>query len=214
MKSKLSVRQPLLDEEVEAQLLVEMKQLWLQGMSPKVGGLPGEKLKCSEIAEKLNFGKEKIEITDAEGKVQKIDNPYAKLKAEYVPYYRQKFAEVDSSSFPLRQKPRFAQGEHRYKVSPTELMNKLRIMKPKRFVKLLNEKVPELDSFYYRRCRSFLLTLYYTPLRSSEIYERVIDDFDINKNEITIHLLRKKKKKHKTVMNQSIFPEMNELSHW
>ena len=180
MKSNLSVRQPLLNEEVEAQLMAEMKPLWLQGMPAEVGGLPGKKLKCSEIAEKLNFGKEKIEIIDEEGKVQKVDNPYAKLKAEYVPYYRLKFAKAEPDSFPLRQKPRFAQGEHRYKVSPTDLMNQLRITNPKKFVKLLNEKVPELDSFYYRRCRSFLLTLYYTPLRSSEIYERTINDFALN----------------------------------
>ena len=73
MSAKLSIRQPLLDEEVEAQLMAEMKSLWLLGMPAKVGGLPGEKLKCAEIAEKLNFGKEIIEIIDEEGKVQKLD---------------------------------------------------------------------------------------------------------------------------------------------
>jgi len=60
MKSNPSVRQPLLDEEVEAQLMAEMKSLWLRGMPAEVGGLPGEKLKCSEIAEKLRYVTEKL----------------------------------------------------------------------------------------------------------------------------------------------------------
>jgi len=221
MESKLSIRQPLLDEEVEAQLMAEMKPLWLRGMPAEVGGLSGKKLKCSEIAKKLNFGKEKIEIIDEEGQVQTVENPYVKLRPEYVPYYKLKFAKVEPNSFPLRQKPRFAQGEHRYKVSPKELMNQLRIMNPKRFVKLLNKNVPVMDSFYYRRCRSFLLTLYYTPLRSSEIYERVIDNFDISKNKITIHLLRKKKKFHKETdepidipLDKRAFPLATEIADW
>ena len=54
-----SVRQPLLKPKVEAQLMAEMKQLWLQGMPAEVGGLSGKKLKCSEIAEKLRYVTEK-----------------------------------------------------------------------------------------------------------------------------------------------------------
>ena len=89
------VRQPLLNEEQEAELMKKMRPLWLRGMPVEVGGIPckeGEKkLTCTEIAKKLHFGESTIEVIDKEGKVKEEPNPYAKLKVTYVPYYRLKF---------------------------------------------------------------------------------------------------------------------------
>ena len=225
--TKFSISQSLLTEEQEAQLMKEMRPLWLRGMPAEVGGIPcneGEKkLTCTQIAQALHFGEPTIKVIDQEGKVQEESNPYAKLKVTYIPYYRLKFEkkmveEGNPGQFPIRQKPRFDIGEQRYKVSPTNLMNEMDIMNPLDFIELLNNNVPKIDSFYYRRCRSFLLVIYYTPLRSSEIYERVIDDFEINENEITIHLMRKKKRSKKTkdqpIDIPRVFPLVEEIVSW
>ena len=115
------------------------------------------------------------------------NSPYKKVKPAYVYYYRQKFAEEEPERFPLRKEPSFAKGERRYKVHPEEIG----IMELEEFVEKLNEKLPH-ESFYSKRARSFLIVLFYTPLRSSEVYERIIDNFTITKEKITIHLLRKK----------------------
>lgn len=174
-------REPLLEPEVEKQLKEKFLPLWLQGMSAKVGGLPGKKLTGLEIAQKLGFGVK--------------DTPYAKLKTHYVYFYRLKWQKLhlkkpkeNPLNFPPRKEPSFGLGEHRYKVAPDDLG----LMSVDEFVEALNEKLP-YDSKYCRRARSFLITLYWTPLRSSEIYERTIDDFRITKSKIKISLLRKKK---------------------
>ena len=143
-------RQPLLNEEQEAELMAKMEPLWLQGMPAEVGGLPGEKLTCTEIAKELQFSEPTIKVNGEEK-----ENPYAKLKLTDVPYYRLKFAREDPASFPIRNKPPFAQGEDRYKLSPLELMNRLKIMKPRKFVKLLNEKVPQHLQTVLIHCVSF-----------------------------------------------------------
>jgi len=165
------VRQPLLEKEVEEQLKDELSELWLAGK------------KGREIAQELNFSEPTIQVNGKE-----VKNPYAKVRPEYVYYYRQKFAKESPELFPIRRKPSFAQGEQRYKVAPEELD----IIEPEEFIETLNEKLP-YDSFYARRARSFLIVLFYTPLRSSEVYERTISDFKITKSKIIINLLRKKK---------------------
>jgi site-specific recombinase XerD len=69
-------------------------------------------------------------------------------------------------------------------------------LSPEVFVKILNKQIPKSENFETQRKRAFLITLYNTPLRESEIYEREDKDFTITESTITIHLLRKKKKSH------------------
>jgi len=183
------VRQPLLNAAEEDKLMAEMRPLWLTG-------IPGK-----NIAQKLRFG--------AKG------TPYKKVKTSYVYYYRQKFAKKDPDGFPIRKHPSFAQGEQRYKHPPEELG----IMEPDEFIETLNEKLPLIDSFYARRARSYLIVHFYTPLRSSEIYERTIDDFEISETKIKINLLRKKKRHKPTDKNEPIsipraFPLVDEVVDW
>lgn len=164
-------RESILNDEVETQLKAELSVLWLKGVQGKV------------IAQELQFGVK--------------GSPYEKVKPEYVFFYRQKFAKDNPELFPLRRKASFAKNtasrrdglrKSRYCVQPEDLG----MMDSTEFVRLLNKNLPH-DSFYCRRARSFLITLFWSPLRSSEVYERKISDFEITKDEIIIHLLRKKK---------------------
>jgi integrase len=177
--------QPLLTLEVENQLKVEMFPLW------------DKLIKGPEIARKLQFGVE--------------GSPYEKIKPEYIYYFRQKFNTSKYNSdgkteneffgkFPPRKRPSFAQGEMRYKVHPDELG----LITQAEFIKQLNKKVPLpgknvwwQDSYTTKRTRAYLILHFYTPLRSSEIRERDIRDFELTDKYLIIHLLRKKKKKHK-----------------
>ena len=196
------VRQPLLEPEVEAQLKGELSYFWLNGKS-------GKKMLGKEIAKELKFG--------IEGSL------YEKVKPHYVYYYRQKFAKNNPELFPLRKKPAFAKKtlsackslrKSRYKVHPEEIG----IIEPEEFIEKLNEKLYQ-ESFYSRRARSFLIILFYTPLRSSEVYERTIDNFEITKSKITIHLLRKKKEhqpddKDEPINIPRILPLVEEVVDW
>ena len=191
------VRQPLLKPEVEDKLKNELSKHWLAGMKGK------------DIAQELTFGVK--------------GSPYEKLKPCYVYYYRQKFAKDEPELFPLRQAPSFAKNtlsanrnlrRTRYKVQPDEIG----LIEPEEFIELLNEKLPH-DSFYCRRARSYLIVHFWTPLRSSEIYERVIQDFKITKDKITISLFRKKKKhmfgdKKEPIDIRRNFPLVDELVEW
>jgi len=168
-------RQSILDKEAEAQLKIELTPLWLQ-RNPKLLG--------EEIAEKLQFGKSII-IN------KKETNPYAKLPLYYIFFYRGKF------NLPIRRKPSFAKTtdskrdglrKTRYCVDPEDLG----IMSSKQFFEILDKNL-SYDSFYCKRARSFLITLFWSCLRSSEIFERPINNLEITNDELIIHLLRKKK---------------------
>ena len=202
-------RQSILNDEVEDQLKGELSKLWLSE-NPKLLG--------KEIAEKLQFGKS-IMVN------KKETNPYFKVKSEYVFFYRQKFAKENPELFPLRKKASFAKTTNsakpglrksRYKVRPENL----EMIDARFFVDQLNWKLPpNTDSFYYQRARTFLITLFWSPLRSSEIYERTIDDFEINKDELIIHLLRKKKHheigdKDEPISISRILPLVEEIVDW
>lgn len=148
----------------------------------------------SDIAEKLQLGVE--------------GSPYEKVKPNYVYFYRQKF------KFPIRRKPSFGLGEQRYKVAPEDLG----LVSTEEFIEALNEKLYQ-NSFFARRARSFLLILFFTPLRSSEIYERTIDDFKITKFKVKISLHRKKKNHKPTDKKEPIsilreFPLVEEVVDW
>ena len=194
-------RQPLLKPEVEADLKLKMEPLWLQ--EPRLSGM--------QIAKQLKFGQPKT--------------PFELLQPRYVYFYRQKF------NLPLRAKPRFKKKTvglpaHRYKNSPEEL----KVMSPETFITKLNDKLPLKDkngkiitANQAQRC--FLTILFWTPLRESEIFERVQNmpladekirnDFEILPDKLTIHLLRKKKKYHEKtdepISIPLVFSLMNEV---
>jgi len=188
-------RQPLLNLDVEEQLKQEFHPLWLSGLSGK------------EIAEKLQFG--------VKGTI------YEKVKPNYVYFYRLKWqkqhlknVKQNPLDFPARKKPAFAIGEHRYNVSPDDL----KLITAKEFLELIAEKFP-YDTEYSRKAKSFLAILFFTPLRSSEIYERSIYDFEITETKIIIKLLRKKKghkagDKSEPVTIPRAFPLMGEVVEW
>lgn len=113
MSPKLSIREPLLDEETEAKLRVELSELWLSGMKGK------------DIAKKLHFGEYTLKVNG-----KRLWNPYANIRPEYVYFYRQKFAKKNPELFPIRHKPAFARNtpsanrtlrKTRYKVHPEEI---------------------------------------------------------------------------------------------
>ena len=149
------------------------------------------------------------------------NSDFAVLKPCYVYFYRQKF------NLPLRAKARFKKTgidipKHRYKLSPSEL----KLMSPETFIAKLNEMLPRNEFSEAQRC--FLIILYWTPLRESEIFERVQNvplddgkirnDFEILPDKITIHLLRKKKKYHKEtdepISIRRDFPLVNEIAEY
>lgn len=181
-------RQPLLKPEVEAQLKKDMAKWWRNRYTAK------------QIAHALDFGVK--------------GNPYEKLKPYHVWFYRQKFG------FPRHGKG-IKKGESRYKHKPKELG----VMPPEVFIETLNQKVPKFPSpstVDQQMKRTYLILHYWTPLRKSEIYERkVIDDthdFEITKEKLTIHLLRKKKGSHKEddepISIPLSFTLMNEVVEW
>jgi hypothetical protein len=181
-------RQPLLNAKEEAELKAKMEPLWAEGM------------KGREIAEELGFGKPGV---------------YEKLKTNYIFYYRLKFNndEKNPGHFPPRNDPPFT--EHRYKKTPREL----KLMSPEVFIQTLNAKLSLISKlFSVKRARAYLILHYWSPLRSSEIYERTINDFEITKDEIIIHLLRKKKHSHKEkdepIDIPRALPLVNEVVEW
>lgn len=151
----------------------------------------GRKYKGKDIARMLCFGVEGM--------------PYEKLKPCYVYYYRQKFG------LHRRRKAPFRKGTSRYKDKQEE------IMPWQQFESVLNERVPKCPS--NRRKRSYLILHYWTPLRSSEIFQRKIDDFELMQTKLIIHLLRKKKHYKPSEKDEPLevplaLPLMNEVVEW
>lgn len=143
-----------------------------------------------KIVERLDFG---VEGTD-----------YEKLKLYHVYFYRRKF------NLPRRRKSPI--GESRYKHKQRKFMPW------KQFIETLEKKTSK-HTFYNERKRSYVILHYWTPLRKSEIYERTINDFEIEDNALVIHLLRKKKTYLKTVTDEPLqvplaFPKMDEVVEW
>lgn len=124
--------------------------------------------KAADIAERLRFGDP--------------DTNYAKLKPYHVYFYRLKF------NFRRRRNPPRSKGQRRYKVKQNETMPY------EVFVETLNAKVAEdLDPSYRQRKRAFLILLFWTPLRTTELTDRLRKDFSIKRGLLKIDLYRKKK---------------------
>jgi hypothetical protein len=155
-------------------------------------------MKGKEIAEELGFGEPGI---------------YEKLKPNYIYYYRQKL------NLPPRNEPPFPKDSPRYKKQPTKLKEDYGLIDPETFEKTLNAKLPAKSKlFWVKRARAYLILHYWTPLRSSEIYERTIYDFKVTKDKLIIHLLRKKKSTHKDddepIYIPRAFPLIDEVIDW
>jgi hypothetical protein len=132
---------------------------------------------------------------------------YEKLKPYHVYFYRQKFG------FRRRRRAPFKKGTSRYKDKQEDVMSY------QEFKAALDEKVPKNPSFHDRRKRTYLILHYWTPLRASEIYERTIDDFELKKAVLVIHLLRKKKHHKPSVKDEPLevplaLPLMDEVVEW
>ena len=124
-------------------------------------------LTATNIATQLNFGEPNTD--------------YFKLKPYHVWFYRSKF------KLPKRRKGAIRKGSSRYKTKHDEPMLF------QEFQETLNDKCPKSPFPYSRRKRAYLIMHYWTPLRKSEIYERVGEDFEIRKDILKINLYRKKK---------------------
>lgn len=177
-------RAPLLEPEVEVELATAMLKPWADGLSAKA------------IADKLGFGS--------------THTHFAKLQPRHIFSYRIKFNEGGVSektkhlrrfkhAFTARQ-TRYgkhigiAKGEYRYKVEPG------RVLTFPEFRDALNEAVPivhtedEYYSKYVARKRALLILHFWTPLRRSEVIERVRKDFSYEQGFLKIDLYRKKKR--------------------
>ena len=172
-------RSALLTEENEVKLAEEMVTLWKLGKT------------ATQISTDLQFGA--------------FGTPYAKLNKLSVYTYKEKFNKGlgdNGTYFHLeRFKDKFSKriggikkGEKRYKNKPTEPISF------KEFENTLNKTIPKVDykekdwfSNYVCRKRAYLILLFWTPLRKSEIYERVAKNFIVEGNTLKIDLYRKKK---------------------
>jgi len=132
------------------------------------------KMTGSQIARVLKFG-----IAGEE---------WEEVKPAYFYYYRRKL------KLPLHGMPRFKKKDSnfrstRYKKLPDELG----LMSREMFIAVLNKKLPNVNNANVRSKRSFLIALYKTGLRASELYMRKISDFTLTDSNIIVHLLRLKK---------------------
>lgn len=169
-------RSPVLKPEIEVQLATEMKPLYESGLSAK------------QITAILQFG-EKGTI-------------YEKLELYHIYFFRSKFNKGKQGKstehlapfkgeFPPRKwRGGSKTGQHRYKDK------KKKVMFWQEFKQKLNAELPD-SNWHTRRKRSFLILSYWVPLRKSELYDRVIDNFKITgvpgNGFLTIDLYRKKK---------------------
>jgi len=121
-----------------------------------------------EIAEELKFG----------------EGSYAKLKPLHVWFYRAKWGSKDGFH---RRKKGIPKGKPRYKVKFDETMPFAE------FKSLLNQNAPVCDDDEVMMKRAYFILHYWTPLRKSEILERVRRDFKVKHEFLVINLYRKKK---------------------
>jgi len=132
-----------------------------------------------ELKQKISFLWKKGYTGKEIAKILKFgEGKYEKLNVTHVYHYRKKF------NLPKR-------WDH-YRMGKQE-----DIMLVNRFRQLL-KKNPLRRQFFEKRRRAFLILLFWTGLRKSEIYERKREDFVITENELIIKAERKKKAKDET----------------
>lgn len=202
-------RTALLKPDVETALAKQMLPLWRADFT------------AEQIMKELDFGEPFLVI-----KHKRVDNPYIKLQKFHVWNYRTKFnkgKEKHLKRFKNKFKPReghgIPKGQSRYKdkqdetMSFTEFRNTLDAELP------LIEGIDQKYCNFIQRKRAFLITLFWCPLRKSEVYERVEKDFKIMGDALKINLYRKKKYYKLGAKTEPFFlklqiPLVNEVVNW
>ena len=179
------IRSPKLKPEIEEKLKTEMKPKWDKNYSAR------------KIAYDLRFGEPLFYID----KHFKPDERFEKLRVYHVYFYRLKWEKLHQEkpdkyplSFPPHRKAPCSIGQSRYKVKHKKVMSF------EEFERMLNQTVsrfkfpPKTEAeVYCQRMRAFLILMYWTPLRVSELIQRKREDFEIDDELITIDLYRLKK---------------------
>ena len=197
-------RQPLMTDEMEEKLKIQLTLLW----TGRTG--EGEICTAKEIARRLKFG---VPGTD-----------YEKLKVHSVYHYRSKF------ELPRRKEQTmhtFTEGGRtrttRYRTQPKEVMKEMKkfpgaylqkikeiyplniITQVRRVWKQLKTEKQDMLKQVFRdnlMYSAYNIVQMYSPLRKSEIYERTFNDITITTDNetkteyLTIGLFRKKKGEH------------------
>jgi hypothetical protein len=151
-----------------------------------------EGLTAQQIAERLEFGV--------------ADGNYKKLKPMHVWFYREKFGFK-------RRKKGIKKGEHRYHAKRNTVMTF------QEFEETLNKELPYSDDPEVRMKRAYMILSFWTPLRKSEILERLRKDFTIESGALKIDLYRKKKRYPKNAETEPFFlplttPILKEVTDW
>jgi hypothetical protein len=149
-------------------------------------------LTAKQIAERLEFGTP--------------EGTYKKLKPMHVYFYREKFGF-------RRRKKGIKKNRPRYKDKQDTTMDFTE------FQETLNDKVPKSDDPKVKRKRAYLILSFWTPLRKSEIIERVRKDFTRRGGRLKINLYRKKKFYRKNAESEPFFlplstPMLDEVVDW
>lgn len=201
-------RSALLTNEVKEELRQAMKPLWIEGKTAK------------QIASILHFG-EDIKVANPANPNEKRSNPYKNLKVHSVYLYRHEFCtspKYNDKDYTKRDGG-IPQGKPRY------LNKRKEIMPPDEFITRLNLKCPKvtdptaLNYEYSCRKRAYLITSYWSPLRKSEILERIAKDFSIEEDKYKVNLYRKKKFHRENAEPEPYFfplevPMIQEVINW
>jgi integrase len=159
-------RQAILTPTQEITLAQKLEPLWSQGLS------------AAEIAYELTFGR----------------GEYSMLKRYHVWFYRQKFDRAEyhwlipfKGHFPRRKKG-IRPGHSRYADKFEE------VLPHREFKLLLNKNLSkDEDDEEVMMNRAYCILQYWTPLRKSELLERLRKDFKVKEDCLVITLYRKKK---------------------
>ena len=166
----------ILTPDIEKKLNKELSPLWM-AMNPD--GKP--RYMGTQIAEMLGFGE---------------PGPYKKLKPYHVYYYRRKFklpqrADHYKHGSMTQKTDRLAfSGEEIPKI----IKDTMEIEKFKVYIQKIGEK-EESREFYNKRKRAYLILLFWSGLRKSEIYDMIRQEFEIHPDRLRLKIIRKKKRK-------------------
>ena len=130
----------------------------------------------TEIARMLGFGE---------------PGSYEKLKPHHVYYYRQKF------KLPERAK-HYTYGKLGDYDAPEVVRDTMDIEKFKEYIQNIG-KDPKSREFYNKRKRAYLIIVFWSGLRKSEIYELTREEFEITDDGLTLETVRKKKQEDKVI---------------
>jgi hypothetical protein len=183
-------RLPILEPEVEEELRIALEPLWTEGLT------------AQQIAQRLEFGNP--------------ESNYKKLIPAHVWYYREKFEKELKKRGEVgfkRRKKGIKKGKHRYHAKRDTVMTF------QEFEETLNEQLPYSTDPEVQCERAYIILSFWTPLRKSEIIERLRKDFSIDSGTLKIDLYRKKKRYPKNAETEPFFlplttPMIGEVTKW